>query len=237
MKLLLVALCLLNFGRAKIVEIECEGKMHLGNYDEIGEVKECRMDGVTVDEKGSIVNGSSVDFNVFAIWFLRTSQLHHLPRGLQKKFPNLKAIELGGQPMETFDQHDLEEFGDQLEFFRVSFGEIISISRDLFKYNTKIKWIEFDGNPLKFIEPGFFEALMKIDSLKSIQMSGNLCVNQDMEKKDFGTVKWEHFCNHEGKLVEEPYDDKNEEGTCGKIQISAGKIAGEEEFAHGSMPW
>lgn len=139
------------------------------------------------------VDNAAFDELITNIWVPDNVNLHYLPWGLKKIFPNLKKIDIASN--DTFkhlDKQNLQEFGDDLEHFSVVYGNLTVLKKDLFDYNRKLKFIRFFGNPLKYIEPGFFENIAKMKHLKFFDLANCNCID---EYRSSGFHKeWTHNC-------------------------------------------
>lgn len=231
---------MISFVTTKPIRIDCN-KIFFGTWSVIGEVVTCEMKQSTfiVTDKTSVVDKLSFDPGVTGIFIGEPSELYSFPTGFKSFFPNVKAISLNEQPMKTIDSNSLKEFGDDLVSFESRFGKISSISRDTFKHNKNLRYIHFKRHPIKFIEPRFFENIIKIESLEEVDMTENLCINQKMSRNNFLTSNWIHTCNDRTAFVRPNQNLQNDEisENCGKTKVTKGLVTNGKEFVHGSMPW
>lgn len=198
--LFLSLLSLLKLATAEIVKIECNGILKT-SWEYVGELNVCYVDNAVVKAYNSVVDSQKIEPDVTAISFYPSSELSYFPYGLHKKFPGLKAIMLSNQPIKSLDKHNLMEFKDQLELLSITDGQITSLNKDIFHFNKKLRQINFSGNNLKFIQPGFFKNMMKIESLEKIELKECSCIDQEMFREDFKNPIWNHTCTDKSAFV------------------------------------
>lgn len=100
-----------------------------------------------------------------------------IPFGLKKKFPSLKALLFDQTDLQVVKKENLKEFGDSLQYLYLMKCKIISIDADLFEYNSKLKFINLYGNPIRYIEPDFFKNLIPMDYIDEFNFMNAGCMN------------------------------------------------------------
>lgn len=144
-----------------------------------------------LDEEGTHDTGS-----IEAVMFTSASEIHFLPKNLKTIFPKLKVLSLFIQPIKNLESADLKVFGNDLQFFRADKCQISSLDANLFEHNKHLKYIDFGGNPLKNIDPEFFNNLSKMVALQEVDLRNSRCIDQRKIKSDLKKPKWDHkLCN------------------------------------------
>lgn len=139
------------------------------------------------------VDNAAFNASITNIWIPDNVNLHYLPRGLKRIFPNLTEIEIASKDkFKNLDKQNLQEFGDDLELFSLVYGNLTELKKDLFEYNSKLTFIRFFGNPLTYIEPGFFDNIAKMKHLKYLDLANCNCIDED--RGSGFHKKWTHNC-------------------------------------------
>jgi protein-tyrosine-phosphatase len=105
--------------------------------------------------------------------FLMSQRLNEIPKNLGQFFPNLKSIDLTKAELLTLSAFHLEPFVD-LIYFRAWANNLVSIPGDLFHHNTKLQYIDFDGNRLQHVG---YNLLGELRSLQTVDFNYNPCIN------------------------------------------------------------
>lgn len=173
----------------------------------------------------AIIINKSKDLNIQGIQFWQPAQVNYVPQGLKDKFPKLKMLNFNGQSLKSLSDVDLKQFGADLEFFRASYCKLRSIMKNLFVNNPNLKYIDFKGNPLKFIESGFFENLANMKSLIEIDFKNCDCINLMETRKAAVKFKWTHKCTSDEAAVSLPDTEVAVTAKTSKNSISLNLIA------------
>jgi hypothetical protein len=118
-------------------------------------------------------------------FYLHSSQftVNYFPQGLDEYFSNLKSIRFSHVKIKEVHQSDLRPFA---ELIVLSFyvNQIEYIEKDLFKFNKKLKLVQFETNQLTYIDSNVFDQL----NLKYLYLGENKCMNMNAESQE-GTLK------------------------------------------------
>lgn len=176
------------------VEISC-GKISTFHWPYVGNLNTCQTGRDTkVLRPSSFVNNKSKDISIEAIWFHFSSQVRFVPKKLKENFPDLKML-FFSYHLETLSEFDLQQFGCDLEYLHVDFCKISYLPKNLFKHNPYMKYIHFEGNPLKTIEIGFFANISKMKYLEQIVLIQCSCIYDHKTKPRIqNDNKWTHNC-------------------------------------------
>lgn len=136
----------------------------------------------------------SEDTSIQGLGFQAQSSLKHIPQGLKERFPNLIGLYFDNTPLKMLTEENMEQFGSDLIHFHVTNSLIIYLSRDTFIHNFNLRFLSLFKNPLKFIEPGFFDVILKMDDLLLFDMRECQCINQFKENGEITKAKWTHSC-------------------------------------------
>lgn len=164
----------------------------------------CRvMDLVITSQNDTItsVNGQVAPLTDVNIVHIFHQTINYFPKGLDKLFPNLEAIQLLHSPLKSIEQSDLKPFGSKLKKFIVGGNQIESLNNDLFEYNSELRWIGFQENKLKSVGKNILKPLKK---LQRAYFDDNECIDKAAlnEKELSGLVaELEEKCPDEEKSV------------------------------------
>lgn len=178
------------------LEIICS-KLETFDWYILGEMMTCVTGKNTkVLTKNLLIDELSRNPEVEAVYFKNSSQVEFIPKNLKKTFPKLKGLYLSRQPIKTLDADDLRQFGYDLEWLQVFEGKLTHLSRNLFVYNMNLRVVSFARNPLKFIESGFFDNVIRMENWKLdfIDFQGCGCISQYKSRKNFDYMAWTHNC-------------------------------------------
>lgn len=184
------------------VKIICE-KTEIANWTVVEDLLICLTNNDTkVLKPNSVADNGIKNESIEGIEFRPESKVRYMPKGLKDNYPNLKAIYFHNQPLKTLTEDDMEQFGSDLEYFVVYYGEITFLEKHLFRHNPNLKYIRFLGNPLKFIEPGFFEHISSMEKLERIDLRSSLsCINDQKAKPDIQHATWNNSCNDQTAMT------------------------------------
>lgn len=119
------------------------------------------------------------DENSVTNFYSNGKLIKFFPHGLTKYFNHINSIQIFNGNLEQLKNNDLQEFGDKLIELVIVNNKIEVIEVDLFIFNKNLQSINFEGNKIKKIFIGTFNALEKLNSLN---LKMNSCTNDD----DFG---------------------------------------------------
>lgn len=126
-----------------------------------------------------------------------------IPRDIKKWFPNIKILLIRSGGLLSVTKEDLKQFGTELRGADFWNSSITSIGADLFKYNSNLVTINFHMNPLRYIEPKFFENLKKLEKIVWVSFDSANCINQGMtESNSVLTFNWNHGCFSESSRID-----------------------------------
>lgn len=176
------------------VKIKCEGTV-TANSPILGHVLICYTGSDTkILTPNAVVENEAEDDSIEVIVFQPSSDVHFIPQKLKENFPELKAIEFLSQPLKKLSENDLEQFGNDLEWINVWQGKITFLPKNLFRHNRNLKKITFFKNPIKYIEPGFFENIAMMRKLEQIYLWDCNCISQYKIDSDIRYEDWKHSC-------------------------------------------
>ncbi|CRK97257.1 CLUMA_CG010653, isoform A [Clunio marinus] len=118
-------------------------------------------------------DGSS-DKDVEAINFEGTT-VKYFPQGLNKIFPNLKAVEILNCGLKSITQRDLMGL-ENIQMLCCDDNKITSLPNNLFQNMNKLIKISFNSNDLQFMSSEVLRPILK-NGLKSVDFSGNRSID------------------------------------------------------------
>lgn len=204
-KIAITFLLCFSFSKANSKEIEkvkitCD-KTLIEYWPLVGDVLICYTAiGTKVLTPNAVVDSGSKNESIEAIEFQSPSEVHYMPKGLKENFPKLKMIHFSDQPLATLNENDLKQFGGDLECFNVKNCKLAALPESLFRYNPNLKHLNIAGNPLKYIEPGFFENISKMKQLGRIFVGNSACIDQEEIKPNIQKATWTHTCNDQSVM-------------------------------------
>ncbi|CRK99764.1 CLUMA_CG013079, isoform A [Clunio marinus] len=122
---------------------------------------------------GKHLEGKS-DKDVEAILFKGTT-VNYFPQGLNKIFPNLKAVRIHKCGLKSITQRDLVGL-ENIERLRCGHNKITSLPDNLFRYMNKLIDISFHDNGLHFMSSEVLKPILKND-LKCVNFSENRAID------------------------------------------------------------
>lgn len=158
----------LNFGCTDIawvyneIRYPCGGSIELyGDNDTLVEISGEHVSGKTNEDAQALQ--ISDDRELFT----------RIPRGIEKFFPNLKGLNFMARKLTSISKEDLEPFPNLLVFV-VQEASLIFLDGDLFKYNPKLKYMQFNNVNIRHVGYDFFIGL---NDLEVVLFSNNPCIN------------------------------------------------------------
>lgn len=145
------------------------------------------------------VNGSKVAVDSIEMFSINDAKkFNFIPFGLKKSFPRLKAIRVLDSFLIHLDQQDMQQFGADLQNARFWNTKLTALEEGLFIFNSNLIYIDFDGNPLKYIDPQLFENFKRMKSLEIVELAGSGCISQRCSIKNNNpchAFNWNSTCN------------------------------------------
>lgn len=100
--------------------------------------------------------------------------LKQIPMNVAAFFPNLTGVNFYDTELASLDSSDLEQFPKMI-FLRVMKNKLVTLDRDLFKFNPILQYIDFDTN---FLERVGTDILGNLESLQEADFRNNPCINK-----------------------------------------------------------
>lgn len=148
-----------------------EDSGHFFDYAEVKDL-EIKTEGVEITSVNEHDAEHSHNEKV-KILRIRHQTVQHLPKGLEKFFPNVESLVIVGTELETLSQSDLKPFTHLTELF-VHSNLLETLDDHIFEFNTGLVDVNFGDNKLKHIGEHVLTPLTK---LKRADFSGNVCVD------------------------------------------------------------
>jgi len=95
----------------------------------------------------------------------------YFPQGIDKYFPNLKALQITSSGLKKISSTDLQSFV-HLEFLNLDYNDIEILEANLFKFNKNLSTISLNSNKIMEVDPTAFDGLVRIEKLEVIL---NIC--------------------------------------------------------------
>jgi len=137
------------------------------------------LDAAQVDSiSGEHLDGYNND-NVEAFHISGRGKIHYFPRGLNKFFKNLTAIQIADTGLKEIHQSDLKDF-TELKGLYLQANDLEILEENLFKFNLNLDYIYLNLNKITHIDPNVFVKLTKLNSLNLIL---NTCIDMAADEK------------------------------------------------------
>ena len=99
--------------------------------------------------------------------------VNYLPRKIENFIPNLSALTVKECHLKSVSKHDFESL-TELVYLYLMGNELEELENDLFKFNAKLQYVNFDNNHLKHVGEYF---LSQTKFLKNYSFRNNHCTN------------------------------------------------------------
>lgn len=104
----------------------------------------------------------------------------YMLHGVGDVFKNLEEVYISNTGLESITQSDLKQF-QVLERLTLLQSQLRSLESGLFRYNTKLRFLQISGNQLVSIAA---DILKPLKDLAFISLRNNACIDTDMHSKD-----------------------------------------------------
>lgn len=152
------------------ITIECNFQLSDGWHQIFDELYTCEIASISptdIVQPNSIITaiiGTHIDGklnqNVQAIR-AKNLNIHYLPQGLHKFFPNLLAVSILSSQLKEVRQSDLQPF-PHLKYLNLYDNHLRSIRMNLFEHNEKIELIGLHYNDVKNFDAKIIENLKNL---------------------------------------------------------------------------
>lgn len=167
------------FSKGSAIIFECEYGTQ--NFTNIGAIYRCTTtlysevdNQVLTAVNGKHEEGKS-NSDVKGVWIdLIEKNLDYIPKGLDKIFPNLIAINAYKGKISKLNGDELSDY-KHLEFFSMRVNPIEYVPGNLFRNNPKMTTIWLYGNEIKYVGSDLLDGL---DRLSYVDFRWNKCIHQ-----------------------------------------------------------
>ena len=160
---------------AESFDFKCE--VQINAWMLFGNLEECSAQNVNITSQNEVitsVNGSTEPTNLQYLDFYNQN-VHYLPKGINKFFPNLKGLAVTYSKLKSLTQDDLKSL-TQLEIVDFSANDLVTLDGDLFEFNPKLKYVNFGHNKLKYVDDSL---LNHLNDLQRSYFYANPCINAE----------------------------------------------------------
>ena len=154
-------------------DLKC--KVEKNTWDFVGPVEYCKAQTVSItsrNEEVTSVDGRTDSTSLTGLWF-NNQTVNYLPKGIDKFFPNLKALVVSSAQLKSLTQVDLKSL-TQLVFVNFVGNDVESLDGDLFEFSPKIKFLGLSSNKLKYVGDNF---LSNLKDLQASYFGKNPCID------------------------------------------------------------
>ena len=146
------------------------------NWNQVEEVDHCMTENLNITTKNETitsVNGGTEPTNIEGLW-LSEQNIHYLPKGIDKFFPNLKFLIVKRANLKSLAKDDFKSL-PELVYLSFSDNNLESLDGDLFDFNPKINHLDFSSNNLKYIGGNI---LSNLKELHRSYFFNNTCISE-----------------------------------------------------------
>ena len=168
------------FGSTQSVSFQCQ--YNLDGWGFLGTLYYCNIvnavsitspDAAQIDSISGTHQFGRDNDNVEAFNVENKGQINYFPRGLNKFFKNLKAIQIYNNVLKEIHQRDLKDF-PKLMGLSLRTNNLEILEENLFEFNPNLEFIDLWSNKITHIDPHVFSNLIKLHSLFVFQ---NPCIS------------------------------------------------------------
>lgn len=131
---------------------------------------------------GSIMNTQFSYTTISRLYIKGAKDLIYLPNGIKDAFPALKALDVHNSGLTYLNMQKMKQFGEDLKWILFENCKLTALEGDLFDHNPNLIYIDFEGNPLKYINSQLFENFKQMPFVKEIDFRQCGCVNKFYKK-------------------------------------------------------
>lgn len=158
------------------VKISCE-KISVSVWSNIGSQKTCGMQSKTSISSSASELNLPADESMRGLMMKDNKKVLFLPINVYKSFPKLFVYAASNCSLNSVSRDNFK-YLVELEALYLSHNQIEAILVNTFEDLTSLKWLIIWGNKVKFMNG---DALQMLTELKQVQLSENLCIDDDFE--------------------------------------------------------
>lgn len=164
----------------------------------VGTIHECFSMQVDFKEPNEVVdnvtltlpNGVSID--EIKVVCIHETTCHYFPKGIEKIFKNLVALQVTYSGLKSITQENLKPF-TRLRGLWLNDNNLISLEPNLFRFNPMLEIVRFDSNRLRVISIDIFDFTPK---LTETHFTDNVCTSKvGKTKAQINQIVWEIIQN------------------------------------------
>ena len=144
-----------------------------------GYVETCTAQNVNITSQNEVITSVNSRTGPMHLQYLDIigQTAHYLPKGIDKLFPNLKGLAVAHSKLKSLKQDDLRSL-TQLEIVGFYGNDLERLDGDLFEFNPKLKFVNFDYNKLKYVDDNL---ISNLKDLKECLFESNACISAAAE--------------------------------------------------------
>lgn len=194
------------------VNIVCSDLRNV-TFDTIGAVFTCRNTNASISlvtTPNSVVtsvtdrNGMVIANHIEGL-ILQNMRMNFIPNNITTMLPSLKAVQFHNVSLMSITKENMRQFGSLLEYVWFDRNQLTSLVGDLFQNNWNLRYISFHSNPIKHINPRFFETLKNMENLQRVYLSSLGCMSQQWNRatsRNISTFIWNNErCFNETEII------------------------------------
>ncbi|KAG5666513.1 hypothetical protein PVAND_014534 [Polypedilum vanderplanki] len=171
-----------NFYCSISFTLVCE--FRLSSLKTIGQIYECFSDkvptksGYNVTKISGIHSGGKKNEHVTSVFIVGSDALIFFPRQISKFFPNLVSFQLFSTSIEILNGDELDEFGEKLKYFVLTFSKLKTISSHLFLKTPNVIFIWFQYNKITQVGHDLLTPF-NLTRLQQVDFDNNNCISKN----------------------------------------------------------
>jgi hypothetical protein len=175
--MLFFTITLLFFGLCDGIILDCTYKT--AYWDSLGTIYYCDAKLIRFNDGQSVtgvsrnhLSGKS-DSDVKGIKFYN-QPMDSIPQNLSKFFKNVEGLLVWSASLKAVSKDDLQQF-PELRYFGFYDNLLETLDGELFTYNPKLQWVDFEKNKITNVGPNLLRSLR---SLTNVHFNSNVCIDQ-----------------------------------------------------------
>ncbi|KAG5667380.1 hypothetical protein PVAND_015362 [Polypedilum vanderplanki] len=175
----LVIFSAIKFSRP--LTLDCQ--FQTNNLKNLGSLYTCLVDNVfplfgniVTNISGTHQDGHN-NGNVRVVKIQNSQFLNAIPRNVRSFFPNVIGISLERTSIDKLDGDELNEYGEQLVWFALTFSFLVEVPSNFFLHTPKVVNVWFSNNQIERVGNDLFTPL-NTNELKIVDFLLNRCISR-----------------------------------------------------------
>lgn len=199
----LLVLCIVVEKSSQLeVDIVCSNVISK-EYYHIRSTMSCDMPSLSISDFDTIIGSAKAEYknhstypttSIEVVYFRNAPNMHFMLSGIKASFPKLKGLAFNKAGLFHLDQHDMKPFGADLLWVQFEHTQLEVLTGDLFAENLNLVYIDFEYNPLVYIDSLLFESFKLMRGVRDIDMRHCGCMSTEYKQlagQDINNFNWD----------------------------------------------